>query len=53
MFYIISEGEILLHNELTLCLFANMFYYQRRSIISAHVLIIDASKINTCVKGHI
>ena len=35
------------------CLFANVFCNQRRSIISAYVLIIDSSKINTCAKGHI
>ena len=32
------------------CLFANMFYNQKQSIISAHVLMIKASKINTYVE---
>ena len=50
-FYVISEAETLLYNKQTSCLLANMSYNQRRSIISAHVLIIDA-KINTCVKGY-
>ena len=39
-----------LHNEQMSCLFANMFYNQKRSIISAHVLMIEASKLNTYVK---
>ena len=39
-----------LYNEQTSCLFANMFYKQKRSIISAHVLMIEASKLNTYVK---
>ena len=41
-----------LYNKQTLCLFANMFYDQKRSIISADVLMIDASKIDTYVKRH-
>ena len=41
-----------LYNEQTLCLFANMFYNQKRSIISAHVLMIKAFKLNTYVKGY-
>ena len=42
-----------LYNEQTLCLFAkNTFYNQKRSIISAHVLMIEASKPNTYVKGY-
>ena len=41
-----------LHNEQTLLFISNMFDSQKLSIISAHVLIIDASKINTCVKRH-
>ena len=52
-FYVISEAETQLYNKQMSCLFANMFYNQRQSIISAYVLIIDASKSNTCVKGHI
>ena len=30
---------------------ANMLYNQRKSVISAYLLIIEASKINTYVKG--
>ena len=41
-----------LYNEQMLCLFANMFYNQKSSIISEHVLMIEASKLNTYVKGH-
>ena len=41
-----------LHNEQTSCLFANMFYNQKRSIISLNVLMIEASKLDTYVKGH-
>ena len=41
-----------LSNEQTLFFITNMFDIQKLSIISAYVLIIDASKINTCVKGH-
>ena len=33
-------------------LFENMFYNQKPSIMSAHVLIIEASKLNTYIKGH-
>ena len=51
-FYVISAAETKSYNEQTSCLFADMFCNQRRSIISTYVLIIDASKINTCVKGH-
>ena len=29
-----------------------MFDNPKRSIVSVHVLIMDATKINTCVKGH-
>ena len=41
-----------LSNEQTLLFIANMFGNQKYSIISAHVLMIDASKINACVKEH-
>ena len=41
-----------LHNEQTSCLFANMFYNQKQSIISTQVLMIEAAKLNTYVKGH-
>ena len=41
-----------LYNEWTLCLFANMFYNQKPSIISAHVLVIEAPKLNTYIKGY-
>ena len=41
-----------LYNEQMTCLFADMFYNQKRYIISAHVLMIEASKLNTYVKGH-
>ena len=41
-----------LYNEQTSCLFANIFYNQKRSIISAHVLMSEASKLNTYAKGH-
>ena len=34
-----------LYNEQTSCSFANMFYNQKLSIISAHVLMIEASKL--------
>ena len=39
-------------NKQTLMFIPNIFGNQKRSIISAHVLIIEASKINTYVKGH-
>ena len=39
-------------NKKILLLIANMFGNQKRSIISARMLIIEASKINTYVKGH-
>ena len=38
-------------NKQALLFTANMFGNQKRSIISAHVLIIEASEINTYVKG--
>ena len=38
-------------NEVTLLFIRNMFGYQKRSVVSAHVLMTAASKINTCVKG--
>ena len=41
-----------LSNEQMLLFITNMFGNQKRSIVSAHVLIIDASKINARVKGH-
>ena len=41
-----------LYNKQTLLFIANLFGSQKRSIISAHMLIIEASKIDTCVKGH-
>ena len=41
-----------LHNKQTSCLFAMMLYNSRESIISAYVLVIEASKLNTYVKGH-
>ena len=37
-------------NKQTLLFITNMFANQKQSIISAHVLIIEASKINTYVK---
>ena len=40
-----------LYNKQTLLFIANMFGIQKWSTISAHMLIIEASKINTCVKG--
>ena len=52
MFYVISEDETWWYNEQTSCLFANMFYNQKPYIISAHVLMIEASKLITYVKGH-
>ena len=39
-------------NKQTLLFIANMFDNLKRSIISAHVLTIKISKINTYVKGH-
>ena len=41
-----------LSNEQTLLFITNMFGNQKRSIISAHVLTIVISIINTYVKGH-
>ena len=41
-----------LWNKQTLLFIANMSSNQKRSISSAHVFIIEASKINTYVKGH-
>ena len=41
-----------LSNEQTLLFITNMFGNQKLSVISVHVLIIVASKINICVKGH-
>ena len=41
-----------LYNKQTVLFIANMFGSQKWSIISAHILIIDASEINTCDKGH-
>ena len=38
-------------NKQTLLFVANFFDNQKRSIISAHVLIIETSEINTFVKG--
>ena len=39
-----------LHNEQTLLFITNMFRNQKRSIVSAHVLTIEISKINTYVE---
>ena len=41
-----------LYNEHTLLFISNMFDNLKRSVISAHVLTIEISKINTYVKGH-
>ena len=41
-----------LYNKQTSCLFAMMLYDLRESIISAYVLVIEASKLNTYAKGH-
>ena len=41
-----------LYNKQTSCLFAMMLYNSRESIVSAYVLVIKASKLNTYAKGH-
>ena len=52
MFCGVSEYETLFVNEQTLLFIANMFGNQKRSVVSAHVLMIDASKITPCVNEY-
>ena len=41
-----------LRNEQTSLFITKMFGNQKQSVVSAYVLMIDASKIDACVKGH-
>ena len=53
MFCGVSEYKTCLRNEQqTLLFITNMLGNQKRSTVSAHVLTIAISKINTHVKGH-
>ena len=41
-----------LYNKQTFCLLLTLFDKLKRSIVPAHVLTTEISKIKTCVKGH-
>ena len=52
MFYGISEHETFFVQWTDVMFICKHVYNQKPSIISAHVLMIEASKLNTYVKEH-